>query len=69
MFDVIYVTKLLFGYFLPFEESRFAAMVMLIIGVALGAIVYLWLTYKSTLMEFVLGSTNILNIQEEKTCE
>lgn len=61
MFVFIYVTKYLFGFFLPFEESRFAAMIMLIIGVAVGAIVYLWLTYKSTLMEFVLGSTNILD--------
>ncbi|HLR70630.1 MAG TPA: polysaccharide biosynthesis C-terminal domain-containing protein, partial [Pseudogracilibacillus sp.] len=61
MWIVIYVTKWLGGFFLPYEESRFAATVMLIIGVAVGGIFYLWLTYKSTLMEYVLGSTRFLN--------
>ena len=61
MFVVIYIVKVIFGLFLPYEESRFAAVIMLSVGVAVGGAVYLWLTYKSTLMEYVLGSTNILN--------
>ena len=58
---VIYGIKYLFGFFLPYDESRFAATVMLLIGVTIGAFVYLWLTYKSTLMDYVLGSTNLLD--------
>ena len=46
---------------LPFDTSRFAAAVMLGIGVCVGAVVYLYLTYKSTLLDFVLGDTNILS--------
>lgn len=61
MFVAIYGVKYIFGFFLPFDESRFAATIMLMIGVAFGGVVYLWLTYKSTLMDYVLGSTNILN--------
>jgi len=61
MWLVIWLTKLGLGFFLPFHEDRVAAIVMLIIGVAIGALVYLFLAYKSTLMEYVLGETNILD--------
>lgn len=60
MWGVIVITKLIFGIFLPFDESRIAATVMLMIGVGIGAFVYLFLAYKSTLIDFVLGGTNIL---------
>lgn len=51
----ILLTKYIFGFFLPFEEQRWAALVMLIIGVGIGGVVYLWFAYKSTLLERVLG--------------
>ncbi|MCJ0931806.1 putative polysaccharide biosynthesis protein [Virgibacillus halodenitrificans] len=51
----ILLTKYIFGFFLPFEEQRWAALVMLIIGVGIGGMVYLWFAYKSTLLERVLG--------------
>lgn len=57
----IVVMKSIFGLFLPYETSRFAAAVMLTIGVGVGGIVYLVLAYKSTLMEHVLGTMNIMN--------
>ncbi|WP_233880962.1 putative polysaccharide biosynthesis protein [Virgibacillus halodenitrificans] len=51
----ILLAKYIFGFFLPFEEQRWAALVMLIIGVGIGGVVYLWFAYKSTLLERVLG--------------
>ncbi|MYL59291.1 oligosaccharide flippase family protein [Virgibacillus halodenitrificans] len=51
----ILLAKYIFGFFLPFEEQRWAALVMLIIGVGIGGMVYLWFAYKSTLLERVLG--------------
>src|SRR5699024_2483482 len=57
----IMLAKLVFGLFLPFEESRLAATIMLSIGVGLGAFVYLFLAYKSMLLDYVLGDTGILN--------
>lgn len=51
----ILVTKFIFSFFLPFEEQRWAALVMLILGVGIGGVVYLWFAYKSTLLERVLG--------------
>lgn len=56
MFVFIWVLKLILGTFLPYENSRIAAVVMLCIGVAAGGAVYLWLAYSSTLLERVLGS-------------
>lgn len=47
--------KFIFAPFLPYGESRFAALVMLIIGVGVGATVYLWFAYKSTLLERTFG--------------
>ena len=58
----IVVMKSIFGLFLPYETSRFAAAVMLTIGVGVGGIVYLVLAYKSTLMEHVLGTMNIIHV-------
>ena len=62
MFAVIYLLKWIFGYFLPYSESKFAALTMLIIGVIVGGAVYLWLAYASTLLERVLGNrVRVLN--------
>ncbi|WP_284139880.1 polysaccharide biosynthesis protein [Virgibacillus sp. LDC-1] len=56
MFIAIVATKFLFGMLLPYEESRTAAVIMLMIGVSVGGVVYLWLGYASTLLERVLGN-------------
>src|SRR5699024_3322486 len=61
MLLVIVLLKFGLHFVLPFDTSRIAAAVMLGIGVILGAAVYLYLTYKSTLLDFVLGDTNILS--------
>src|SRR5699024_4920064 len=58
---VIVLLKRLFSLFLAFEESRFDASLMLAVGIIVGAVVYLFLAYKSTLLEAVLGNMNILN--------
>ncbi|MBT2600698.1 MULTISPECIES: polysaccharide biosynthesis protein [Oceanobacillus] len=50
---VILMLKLVLGIFLPFQEERWAAIVMLIFGVTVGGGVYLLLAYKSTLLEHV----------------
>lgn len=63
---VVLFTKYLFGFFLPFETSRIAATVMLGIGVIVGAVVYLFLAYQSTLLDHVLGDTSILNKLKRK---
>lgn len=63
---VVLLTKYLFGFFLPFDESRIAATIMLVIGVFAGAVVYLFLAYKSTLLDHVLGDTSILNKLKRK---
>jgi len=57
---VIIGVKYVFYIFFPAMESRFIATVMLLVGVMIGAIVYLLLAYKSTLLDFVLEGTNIL---------
>lgn len=62
----VLLTKYIFGFFLPFEENRIAATLMLMIGVVVGAVVYLFLAYKSTLLESVLGDTSILKRLKRK---
>lgn len=57
---VIFVTKWGFGFFLPYETNRIAAIIMLLVGVTFGGAVYLFLTYASTLMQHILGA-NILD--------
>src|SRR5699024_12407700 len=61
MLLIILLLKKRLIFVLPFDTSRFAVAVMLGIGVCVGAVVYLYLTYKSTLLDFVLGDTNILS--------
>ncbi|WP_100013277.1 putative polysaccharide biosynthesis protein [Lentibacillus sediminis] len=55
MVIVIWIEKAVFGMFLPYDEERWAQVVMLAVGVVSGAAVYLWLAYESTLLERVLG--------------
>jgi len=57
----ILLLKGVFGLFLSFEDSCAAASIMLAIGITVGATVYLFVAYKSTLLESVLGDMNILN--------
>src|SRR5699024_1114721 len=60
MFAGITLIKFIFGHFLSYEESRMAATIMLMIGVATGGLIYLFLAYKSTLLEHVLGNVNFM---------
>ena len=53
---IIWILKILLGMFLDYDSSRFAAIIVLLVGVGAGGFVYLWLGYKSTLLERVLGN-------------
>lgn len=57
----IMMTKFAVGFILPFETSRAASVLMLAIGIIVGGLVYLFIAYKSTLLDHVLGDTNIMN--------
>ncbi|GGB27021.1 oligosaccharide flippase family protein [Virgibacillus dakarensis] len=52
---VIVLTKFIFGMFIPYTEERWAAILMLMIGVTFGGGVYLLFGYYSTLLERILG--------------
>ncbi|WP_188456485.1 putative polysaccharide biosynthesis protein [Virgibacillus oceani] len=56
MIITIAILKAAFGFFIPYETERWAAIIMLFFGVTLGGGVYLWLGYHSTLLERVLGN-------------
>lgn len=51
----IWIIKMLLGMFILYEESRWGSILMLGLGVGIGGCVYLWLGYKSTLLERTLG--------------
>ncbi|WP_331713800.1 lipid II flippase MurJ [Lentibacillus sp. JNUCC-1] len=53
---VIFILKWLVGMFVDYEASRSGAVIMLVIGVAIGGGIYLWLGYASTLLERTLGN-------------
>lgn len=55
MAAVVFLVKILFAKIMPYEESRLYSLFMLIIGVGVGGFVYLWLAYKSTLLERTFG--------------
>ncbi len=52
---VVWILKGIMGLFIPYEEERWAAIVMLAIGASGGAVVYLGLAYSSTLLERIFG--------------
>lgn len=52
----IWIAKYLFAMIMPYEESRLASIFMLLIGVGVGGMVYLWLGYQSTLLDKVFGN-------------
>lgn len=58
---IILILKWSLSSFIPYEESRIGAIIMLSIGIPIGGFVYLFLAYKSTLLDFVFGGTNILD--------
>lgn len=60
MWLVLYATKYVFGLFIPYETSRIAAICMLLIGIGIGGIVYLYLAYKTTMIDHVFGQMNIV---------
>lgn len=53
---VIWIIRIIFGLIFSYDESRLAAVAMLLIGVGFGGGVYLWFAYHSTLLERVLGN-------------
>src|SRR5690625_1365660 len=53
---IIWILKMLLGMVLDYDSSRIAATIVLLVGVGAGGFVYLWLGYKSTLLERVLGN-------------
>lgn len=56
MIVTVLLLKLIFGMFIPYEETQWGARAMLAIGVIGGAFTYLWFAYHSTLLERVLGN-------------
>lgn len=52
----VFLTKGLLGFFLSYQDGTFEAFVVLAISVIVGATIYLWLSYESTLLERVLGN-------------
>ncbi|MFC4022198.1 oligosaccharide flippase family protein [Oceanobacillus longus] len=52
---VVWILKGIMGLFIPYEEERWAAIVMLVVGASGGAVVYLALAYSSTLLERIFG--------------
>ncbi|MDM8102605.1 MULTISPECIES: putative polysaccharide biosynthesis protein [Oceanobacillus] len=50
---VIAVLKFGFSFFLPYQEERWATTMMLFIGISAGGLFYLFLAYKSTLLEHI----------------
>ena len=61
MFLAVWLTKFVLGLFLNYSEVHLYTVIVLGLSVLVGAYVYLWLSYKSTLLEKVLGErTNIL---------
>lgn len=57
----IVLLKWFLGMFLMIDESRTDATIMLTIGIVIGVVVYLFLSYKSTLLSAVLGERMIFN--------
>src|SRR5690625_119579 len=55
MYIAIVLVQLIFGMIIPYEESRLYTTIVLILGVSVGGIVYLWLAYQTTLLEKVFG--------------
>ncbi|WP_405100502.1 oligosaccharide flippase family protein [Oceanobacillus sp. FSL H7-0719] len=51
----IWVVKALLGIFIPYETSRFGAVIVLLAGIGIGGGLYLWLAYVSTLFHHVFG--------------
>ncbi len=60
MFIVLVLFKNLFGNVYPYEDSRGLTTIVLFLSVIIGAVTYLWLIHKSTLMYYVLGDFNIV---------
>lgn len=52
---VLWGLKLFLGTFLNYLENRFHSVIVLILGVGIGGMVYLWLAYQSTLLERSFG--------------
>ncbi|QDP40920.1 putative polysaccharide biosynthesis protein [Radiobacillus deserti] len=52
----VLITKWILGFWISYEDSRFAAIVTLMVAIPVGALVYLWFSYESTLFERTLGN-------------
>ncbi|WP_138420673.1 putative polysaccharide biosynthesis protein [Aquibacillus sediminis] len=53
---VVWLAKWFLGFSIVYTDGRMESIIILAIGVILGASVYLWLSYESTLLERVLGN-------------
>lgn len=56
MYVAVWLVKTLFGMIIPYADNRLYMIIVLLAGVSVGGIVYLWLAYQSTLLEKVLGN-------------
>lgn len=61
MWLTIKLTKYIAAFVLPFDTSRSASIIMLAIGIIVGGVVYLFMAYKSTLLDHVLGEINLFS--------
>lgn len=52
---VVIAVKWLFSLFLDPTENRLHAMIVLLFSIGIGGIAYLWMAYKTTLLERILG--------------
>ncbi|SDK44729.1 putative polysaccharide biosynthesis protein [Sediminibacillus albus] len=53
---VVWLVKWIISFFITYQDGRIEAVIVLVIGVLAGMVVYLWLSYESTLLERVLGN-------------
>ncbi|UFT98158.1 polysaccharide biosynthesis protein [Radiobacillus kanasensis] len=52
----VLVVKWVLSFWITYEDGRFATVLILMVTVPVGALVYLWFSYESTLLERTLGN-------------
>ncbi|WP_226036371.1 putative polysaccharide biosynthesis protein [Aquibacillus saliphilus] len=53
---IVWLLKWGLGFFISYSDGRLEAIIVLFVGVLTGILIYLWLSYQSTLLERVLGN-------------
>lgn len=56
MAGVVFIVEKFLGIWFTYEDGRLISMILVLIGVAVGAIVYLGIAYKLNLFEIILGT-------------